>query len=153
MNVMDTSNMNSVSIRGMQSFLFAETLRKQMDAMESKSASSKARLERKANSYREMGLSTDEIKELISIDGKSVVKEARDAFVDMVAGNEAEEKFLWDFSIQDHRGKKWSSSTYGLHPVTAANADDAAEVAMRALRKILSPDDEEIVVDVERINF
>jgi hypothetical protein len=137
----------------MQSFLFADSLRKQMDAMESKAASNRAKLEKMASSYREMGLSTDEIKELVSIDSHSVDPQAVDAFVDVFAGTEVDEMYRWDFTIRDGRGKKWSASTYGLSPVTAATREDAIEIAARSLRKILSADDMETVVDAERISI
>jgi len=143
--------MSGTSIRGMQSFLFAEELRKQFDAMEHRSACNKARLQKSANSYRDMGLSTDEIKELVAIDSRSVVKEAVDAFVDVVAGEESTETYNWDFSILDKRGKKWSSSSYGLRPVKASTAEEALEVAARNLQLLVSVEDGETVIDAERV--
>ncbi len=146
--------MSSVfSNRVMQSFLFADNLKKQIDALESKSACNKARIEKKANSYMEMGFSAGEIKELISIDKKSIDKKSVDLFVDVVAGVDESKMYKWDFTIQDGRGKKWSSSTYGLSPVVAETREDAMEIASRSLRKILMANDAEVVVDVEKIDI
>jgi hypothetical protein len=133
----------------MQSSLFAKNLRQQMDAMEGESASRQARLQKQANTYAKMGLSPEEIKELLSL-GSRVAPESIGVLVDDIADEHPAEMYEWDFSIQDKRGKTWSASTYGLAPVVAVNKDEAMELASRALRKILAADDCEVVVDAER---
>jgi len=140
---MDTKRATS---REIQRSIFADSLFKELETMEKSAESRNATLAARALQYCDEGLTSDEVVDMLILDG--FPSELSRNYVEMEKEASADPEMRWDFLYEDANGRIWRGSQLGF-TVAGANRDEA----IAAARDLVVSDDIRLerIIDAEQI--